>query len=162
MEDHSFEFRRCLEELDVVGVRKIWAYVSPHLEQPKTDAEALLTLHVARTASNSVRFRLRAYSHRWLTDNGYPSQLPDDLKPRAERIYPKIVEGVLISVNFSASGMKPAADFVRGAMEQSVLESYDEKISDTAVIKSRMLDARQVALRKAFGSFYKLPTQKIS
>src|SRR5262249_47481856 len=74
---HAAEFRRCLEQLDVAGIRKLWRHVSPNMPQPKNDAEALISLHSARTQSEAMPIKLRAWSHRWLLDNGLPSQLPD-------------------------------------------------------------------------------------
>lgn len=65
---HAAEFRRCLEQLDVPGIRKLWAHVSPHLAQPKTDLEALTTLHIARTQAESLPLRLRQYSYKWLRE----------------------------------------------------------------------------------------------
>src|ERR1044072_6980895 len=91
--------RRCLEECDVAGIRALWAQIPPGMPQPHTDAEALATIHRARTEANSIALRLRAYSHRWLEDRGLPSGLPDELRPRAERMYPRVVDGVGISVN---------------------------------------------------------------
>ena len=41
-------------------------------------------IHLARTKSELLRFKLRAYSHAWLIDHGYPSLLPDELRPTFE------------------------------------------------------------------------------
>lgn len=71
MEDglrHGVEFRRCLIELDVAGIQKLWAHVSPHLPQPKTDDEALHTLHLARTKVPTLPLKLRMYSQAWLAE----------------------------------------------------------------------------------------------
>src|SRR5579872_6695472 len=127
MTKHSAEFRRCLVELDVAGVRKLWRHVSPHLPQPASDADALATIHVARTQTESIPLKLRAWSHRWLLDHGFPSMLPDPLKPSAERLYPRVVEGVGISVNFRSPILQPITGLVRGAMEDAVSEAYADK-----------------------------------
>jgi hypothetical protein len=79
----------------------------------ESDAEALVTLHHARTQAESIALKLRAWSHRWLLEHGYPSGLPDHLKPSAERIYPRVVEGVGISVNFRSPILQPITE--RGA-----------------------------------------------
>ena len=102
------DFLRCLEEVDVAGVRRLWQHVSPHLPQPKDDAEALATIHVARTQSEAIGFRLRAYSHRWLIDRNLPSMLPDIMGPKAERTYPRVVEAVGISVTAVDPAFLPA------------------------------------------------------
>lgn len=151
MQNHSAEFRRCLEQLDVAGVRALWRHMSPHLAQPKTDAEALFTLHHARTQTESIAIKLRAWSHRWLLDNGYPSGLPDHLKPSAERIYPRVVESVGISVNFLSPVLKPIGKLVRGAMENAVLDAYAEKRTEPEFLRARMAEARQTAIRKLVG-----------
>src|SRR6266403_1167373 len=92
-------FRRCLIDLDVAAARKLWAQTRPGFVRPDNDKEMLIVLHHARTQASSIALRQRAWSHRWLLDHGYPSGLPDKLKPRAERIYPRVVEAVGISVN---------------------------------------------------------------
>lgn len=148
---HSAEFRRCLEQLDVAAIRKLWHHVSPHLPQPKTDAEALVTLHHARTQTESIAIKLRAWSHRWLLDHGYPSGLPDHMKASAERIYPRVVEGVGISVNFRSPILKPITEQVRGAMEDAVSEAYADKRTEPAFVRARMLEARATAMRKLVG-----------
>lgn len=79
---HAEEFRRCLTELDVVGVRRIWAEVAPHLPQPANENETLFTLHMARTEAQSIPLNLRQYSHRWLRERGFGSMLPEALWPK--------------------------------------------------------------------------------
>jgi len=149
--DHGAEFRRCLEQLDVAGIRALWRHVSPHLPQPADDAEALTTLHFARTQTRSVALKLRAWSHRWLLDNGHPSGLPDELKPAAERICPRVVEAVGIMVAFSNPILKPIGDQVRGAMEDAVLDAYAHKKTEPAFVRARMAEARETAVRKLVG-----------
>lgn len=144
---HAAEMRRCLLELDAAGMRRLWRHVAPHLPQPRTDAEAIRGMHLARTQAKSIPERFRFYSHRWLVDNGYPSGLPDELKPMAERIYPRVVDGVGISALHRA----PGADLVMGAMEKSVLESYGDDVTDPATIKRRMMEARAKERRALFG-----------
>ena len=38
--NHAAEFRRCLEDLDVKGIQKLWKHVQPNLPQPKNDRDA--------------------------------------------------------------------------------------------------------------------------
>jgi hypothetical protein len=148
---HSAEFRRCLEALDVAAMRKLWRRVSPHLAQPKDDAEALATIHHARTQSESIGLKLRAWSHRWLLERGYPSGLPDHMKPAAERLYPRVVESVGISVNFSSPILQPIAAEVRGAMEHAVQDAYASKRTEPAFLRARMQEARETTMRKLVG-----------
>lgn len=150
--DVGAEFRRCLEDLDVAGVRKLWAHISPNLPAPKSDAEALTTLHMARTAAESMPLKLRAYSHRWLLDRGLPSQLPDPLKPKAERLYPRVIEAVGISVNFSSPLLKPAEALIRTSMEDAVNDVFaDDPHPDPALVSARMAEARERETKALFG-----------
>lgn len=143
MNEHAAELRRCLEQCDTVAIRRLWAHVSPHLPQPESDHSALVSIHHARTAMASMSLKLRAYSHRWLLDHGYPSALPDDLKPRAERMYPEIAEGVGISVIAASPILKPVAGMVRTSMENAVLDVYsDDRHPDPEVVRTRMQEAR--------------------
>src|SRR6476620_6475738 len=96
--DCSAAMRQCLEEANAPAVRKLWAEMCPHLPQPESDFEALACLHRARTEARSMPLNLRAYSHRWLLDRGFPSGLPDHLKPKADRLYPQVVSAVGIAV----------------------------------------------------------------
>lgn len=149
---YAAEFRRCLEECDLSGARRIMAHVMPHLKLPKTDAETLMTIHTARTASNSIAFRLRAYSHRWLLDHGLTSQLPDELKPRAERIYPAVSPAVGIAVGFNSPDLRPAGILIRGAMSDAVMDCYEDgRIFDSPFVKERMNEAGSRERKKLFG-----------
>lgn len=154
MMQHTAELRRCLADCDVVAIRRLWRHVSPHLPQPQSDHAALVSIHHARTTMASMALKLRAWSHRWLLDHGYPSGLPDDLKPRAERMYPKIADAVGISVGATSPILKPVAVIVRGAMENAVLDAYADNKRDPAFVKARMQEARasiQKTVREAIG-----------
>lgn len=101
---------------------------------------------------SSIALKLRAYSHRWLLDNGYPSGLPDDLKPAAERIYPRVAEAVGIAVKGNSELGRAVAPFIRGAMEYAVEDIYaDIKSPDPIFVKGRMQEARKGAVRKLLG-----------
>ena len=143
-------FLQCLEEMDVAGIRKLWRARAPHLHQPANDHEAEATLHRARTECGVLTVRQRAYSHRWLEDRGYPSGLPDNLKPSAERIYPRVVEGVGIAVHIGSRVLRPAAPIIRGAMEEVVLDEYAGKVVLNR-LKGRMKEAHDKAVKKLFG-----------
>jgi hypothetical protein len=143
--------RRALEEHDVVTCCKLWEHVAPHLPQPKNDTESYVIMHHACTQAANVSLRSRAYSHRWLLDHGYPSGLPDELKPKAERMYPKVVDAVGIACGTSSEILRPVAEHVRHAMEDVVLEHYADGVKDPKIIKPRMLDARTQTIRKLIG-----------
>lgn len=138
--DHSGDMQRCLRDLDVVGVRRLWREVSPYLPQPASDEEAVIALHHARTQSPFLRLKERAWSHRWLVDHGYPSGLPDELRPRAERMYPRIVDAVGISVRSRYPEIKVG---VARAMSDAVAECYVDKRTDVAFVRARMMEARE-------------------
>lgn len=148
-------FRALLEAGDVDALRKAWSRVAPHLPQPASREQAEVVMHHARTQTASLPLRARAWSHRWLSERGLPSGLPDPLRPKAERIYPRIAEGVGISVNFKSAWMKPAAAEVRGAMEDAVSEAYADtrggQRPDPGFVAARMKDAKARKLRALFG-----------
>jgi hypothetical protein len=146
---HSAEFRRCLVECDVAGIRALWSHVSPNMPQPPDDAAALIAIHIARTQAESVPLKLRAYSHRWLLDNGYPSQLPDNLKPSAERIYPRIASAVGVCVKAGSEWRKPLAAAMQQAMSDAVAEAYADGRTEPEFVKARMGEARAKVLRVA-------------
>jgi|SRR5882757_6213082 len=150
---HSAEMLRCLETLDVVGIRALWHEIAPGMIQPQSDEEALATLHYARTTTQRLMPKLRYYSHRWLNDHGLPSGLPDHMKQSAERMYPKIESVVGISVNTRSEILRPIMLPIREAMEEAVLESYsDGKKDDIPHIRERMKEARDETIKKLLGS----------
>lgn len=148
---HAHSFRRCLEEADVMGLWTIWSHVFPNMPQPKSLALAEISLHMARTASESMHIKLRAYSHRWLTERNHPSLLPDNLKPAAERIYPKVAEAVGISVNFHSEYMRPAATVIKKVMSDSVLDTFADGVRDPVIVKERMMEAKAREMKGLFG-----------
>lgn len=140
---HSAEMRRCLIDCDVVQVRKLWQHIAPHLPQPETDKDALVSLHYARTLARFVPFRLRAYSHCWLTDQALPSGLPDHMRPRAQRLYPRIV-GAVGTASHAGPGLKTAFNrAIEGVMRDAVLEAYaDGHSQQPEIVKARILEKR--------------------
>jgi hypothetical protein len=82
---HAAEFRRCLIELDVVGITRLWAHLAPAPMQSGSEAEALASLHMARTGAQSVPLKLRQYSDRWLRECGIGSLLPQEMRPQGWR-----------------------------------------------------------------------------
>ncbi len=138
-------FQRCLENLDVSGIRRLCAATGQ--AQPKDDSAALVSLHYARTLAESVAFKLRAYSHRWLGERDLPSGLPDQLKPRAEQVCPRVVEAVGVSVRQLGNVVTPLTEAVERAMSDAVAECYADGERRPAIIKAQMNEARARALR---------------
>lgn len=155
MTDHSAEFRRCLSECDIVAIRKLSSYVFPDAPQPLNDQEALATIHYARTQSVWLDLRSRAYSHSWLLDHDLPSALPDELKPRAERMYPRVVEGVGIAVKVSSDWLRPVAKIIHKAMTNAVMEAYTDRRTESWFIKTRIMEARSNAVKTLLGKVAK-------
>ena len=141
--NHADAFRRCLIELDVVGVCDLWFHVCPHLPQPKNNEEVLVTIHYARTTAQTVPLKLRCYSHAWLTERGLPSGLPDWWKPKAARLYPHQVTAVGVSVKALSEANAPLARAIEKAMSDAVQECYADGVTDPDIVKSRMDAARQ-------------------
>lgn len=155
--EHAAEFRRALEDGDVAVLRRAWSDFFSHLPQPKTDAEAEIVMHHARTQAVSVAFAKRAYSHRWLTERGLPSGLPDDLRPKAERMYPRVVDAVGISVNARSPLFAPLIAPIHDAMVDAVADAYADNKRDPAFVKARMVAAREGAITHLMGkNFSKL------
>jgi hypothetical protein len=146
------QFRAALAEGDIKALRRLWAHAAPHLPPLKSDADAELALHHARTQAISIDFRLRAYSHAWLTERGLPSGLPDDLRPRAERMYPIVVEAVGVAVLASREEFRPAAREIAQAMFETVAEAQADGVSDPSILRARMGEARRRARARLFGS----------
>lgn len=139
---------QCLVELDVVLMRKLYKRIFPHLPQPQSDLAALTIMHMARTQDAVLSDSLRFYSHRWLLDQGHPSQLPDQLKPNAERMYPTVAESVGISVNSKYPEVQVA---VHGAMRDAVMEAYEDGRKEPGFVGLRMQEARRKEQKKLFG-----------
>lgn len=148
----SAAFRQLLEDGDIDGLRSAWAQLFPAMPQPETRHDAEIVMHSARTVASSIPFNKRAYSHCWLVERMLPSQLPDNLKPKAERLYPRVVGGVGISVNMRSEWMKPAALEVRAALEHAVLEAYADGREEPAFIRQRMKEVKHRKVRALFGA----------
>jgi len=143
---------RCLEDCDVPVFRKIWAHNFSHLPAPTTDMDCLISIHIARTQTKRLKKSLRFYSHRWLTDQGLPSQLPDNLKPAAEQERPRAVQAVGISLNTTNEILKPVINIIRGSMEDAVMECAAEgELGDTKLVSDRMLEARIKTTKQIVG-----------
>jgi hypothetical protein len=136
-------FREVLEQGDFRRLRQLHASVMPHLPAPKSDEEAEVALHMARTQAAWMGDRPRCYSHAWLIERSLPSQLPDELKPTAERLYPRIVDAVFISANTNSPLLKPVAKLAQAAMSDAVEDCYANGDKDPAIVRAQMEDARK-------------------
>jgi hypothetical protein len=143
--EHAAEMRRCLIECDVAAARKLWHQIAPKAPAPKTDHDALCTIHYARTISIVVNLRLRAYSHHWLTDRGLPSGLPDELKRKADRLYPHISDAVGVACK---SHFPEVANAVQAAMSEAVMDCYAENRREPSYVKPIMME-RRARVKKA-------------
>jgi hypothetical protein len=143
---HSAEMRRCMIDLDVDAMQRLDAHLNPHLAS-MSKKDTLKSMHIARTSMKTIPFKLRAYSHSWLTNQGYPSQLPDELKPAAEREYPKISE----AVGIGSLKRAPHTLLVRQVMSDKVCELYADKRTEPEFVKAQMMEARAKEMKKLFG-----------
>jgi hypothetical protein len=148
----SDEFRAALEAGDIKRVRKASAIVFSHLPQPTSDTEAEASMHLARTQMDVIPLEARAWSHCWLTERDLPSQLPDELKPSAERMYPRVVEAVLVAATARTDFMKPAAKIIQAAMSDAVEDCYADGKRDPAFVRARMQEARGRTIKSLFGN----------
>src|SRR5262245_14354617 len=150
--NYSAAVRECLESGDVALMRKLWKHIAPHLPQPRNDEEALITLHMARTGSNTVETKKRMYSHCWLKERSYPSQLPDSMRASAERMYPITVKAVGTSINASSPLFREVLVPVKSAVKDAILEIHaDGKIDDSPLVKKRIIEAKETTVRKLLG-----------
>lgn len=154
MQNHSALFRDYLDRCDIEGVRKLWKHVAPHLPQPHGDFEVQVMIHSARTQAEFLPLKLRAYSHQWMLANGLPSQLPEHLKPAAERYDFRFAYGVGIAMKTTSSGTDPQralkkqlAREIQTAMGQAVEEAFADGRTDSDHLRRRMGDAKDRALR---------------
>lgn len=67
---HGAEFRRCLIQMDVAGLMRLWTHVAPHLggQSPK---DVLVSMHIARCEMRHISPGLQSYSQDWLLERGY-------------------------------------------------------------------------------------------
>lgn len=146
-------YRDALERLDINGMRKLWAYTNPQHPHPGSDADVLASMHMARTQISDLPLKLRFYSHSWLLERNLPSMLPDRLRPSADRMYPRVVKAVGLSVSSSSPIAAPILHLVRGAMEEAVLEAVaDGKLDDSEYVKKRIIEAKDRTVAKLLGT----------
>jgi hypothetical protein len=80
-----------------------------------------------------------------------PSGLPDNLRPRAQRLYPRTVEGVGVSVNFQSQILRPAAKIIRDDINAAILDEYAiDGTPKVESVKKAMENARRKAMKRLF------------
>jgi len=118
---------------DIAMFRKI----SP---EPMDMHSAEISMHIARTAAESVPENLRVYSHRWLTERDIPSLLPEHMLPLMERYHSVIVDAVGISINLR--GRDEEAKHVEQKLADKVAEMYADGDKDPTRVKQVITDLR--------------------
>lgn len=132
--DHAAEFRRCLEELDAHGIRRLWYHVFPNLPQPASDEEALYTIHLARVEMKNISPAMKAYSEEWLKERA------------AGRVVHAV--GIAVGMQHDWRNTKRAERFlnVRGEMEHAVTIAISDGVdlgTESVEVKKRMMAARE-------------------
>lgn len=145
-------FRQVMIDGDLAGLRALWSSHAPHLPAIADDREAEVVLHSARTAATSIPFALRGWSHRWLCERSLPSQLPNELRPRAERLEVIQVETVGICVGGVSRLGRAIAPHVQRAISLAVEELYaDDPHPLDDLVRQRMDEVRDRAERQLLG-----------
>ncbi len=147
----SSAFRSALCDGDIHRTRYLWAHISPGMPQPENDGEAEVIMHQARTAADSVPMSQRIYSHAFLAERGLPSQLPDGMKPVAERKGPPVIfSAALIGVGTTSSSphRRDEAKAMEKAMADAVGDMITCGITDKGRIAKRMWEAREAFIQK--------------
>lgn len=143
------DFLQALIDGDVRRLKRMWSRVGAHLPQ---DGDDEVCMHIARTATERIPLKLRAYSHRWLGERGYPSRLPDRLKPSAERMYPQIASAAGFAWNSSSSILAPAKPYVEKAVGDRVSDIFaNGDGGKTELVKSEMIATKNRTLKSLFG-----------
>lgn len=156
--EHAAQMRRCLNDCDVAAARQLWHLIAPKAPAPKTDYDALCVIHYARTISLTVNLRLKAYSHHWLIDHGLPSGLPEELRNKADRLYPQISDSVGVACK---SSFPEVANAVQSAMNSAVIDCYDEGRREPDYVKPLMTERRMRVKKALHGILTEKATQDL-
>jgi hypothetical protein len=139
----------------VAGDFRALVRLTPHLPMPPDDHAAEAQMHIARTMNDLVPERLRLWSHRWLVERGLPTFLPEDLRPKAERLEPVVVEAVLVGDHARSSLLRPVAREIQQARVVAVEEVYAEGkwrgSPPVGRVRARMNEARDRTIKKLLG-----------
>ncbi len=148
MNEHAAEMTRIIREVDAEAAMRLHSHLWPQFPPPANVHEARATIHFARTGMKGMETKLRCYSHAWLRDEGLPSNLPDYLKKKADRLYPVGARGVGIAVR----NRDERALGIRSAMELAVHETYaDGHENEPQIVRARMLEMRRRFIKHAGG-----------
>lgn len=129
---HAAEFRRCLIDLDIEGARRLWRHVHPGWDQPTTDYEMLVLLHLARVRAMTIHPLLRDYSKEWLRE-------------RETGGYAKAVGVAVKNSHSPVDWLRRRALNIRDSMQYAVSSSIKAGIdidSEAFEVKRRMFAAR--------------------
>jgi len=150
MARYSAAMFNCIREIDVKRAMGIWKSERPNAAQPENEYQATMMLHYARARMPSMPEQLRFYSHSWLINNGFPSELPDELKPKAQRMYPILAGAVGVSSG-SLGGRKSAFNYaIDKVMSDAVLETHADGYKlDSPIVKHRILEMRALFKKRA-------------
>lgn len=125
---------------------------SPH---PKNASQAEIIMHRIRTETEFLSDEKRCYSHSWLTERDLPSGLPDKLKAKADRLYPRVVAavGVAVGMRNYNSLYRPAQLAVQQVMTDAVEELYADGVdlNDRETLHGVMFERRRAELKRLFG-----------
>lgn len=133
---HGPEFRRCLIQMDVDGLVKLWRHVAPHLaDQPARDI--LISMHIARCEMRSLAPSLKDYSEAWLLERGYR-------KIEGRWINgPEPQEAIAGAVGIAVKSSDPlVAKRIHRAMDDALQNALARGIIEAPIQKERMLQAR--------------------
>lgn len=145
------EFRQALRDRDVPLLMKASKVLFPKDQQPADETEATAQMHIARTMQGWMTVEERAYSHFWLKDRGFPSMLPNELLPWAERFEPAIRSGVGIACGTGKEWLKPALPLIQGAMAKTVIDRQELIETDPDLLRDKIKFAHNDEFRRLFG-----------
>lgn len=150
------KLRECLDEVDANTAMRLWKHVFPNLPQITDINEAIVAIHMARTSAKSISMAKRLYSHAWLTERGYPSQLPIELRPPAERDRPTIVKAVGVAVMSTSRRIDriEEAAAIEKVMSDAAGDMMLSGITDTVRVAAHMWQARAKWIARNRRRFY--------
>jgi hypothetical protein len=133
---HQREILRCLTVLDITGMRKVWREMSPHLDQPGSDWEALHIMHEARVRMATISPQQKRYSEHWLREHKSKTHIAAAV-------------GIIVK-SMSSAGRERARD-VQGEMSEAVLLAVRDGVDiehEIAEMHDRMMRAKQRVIRR--------------
>lgn len=144
--EHASEFRRCLLELDLDGITKIWRHVAPHLAE-QSPKDTMISIHIARCEMKYIPKKAKTYSEAWLADLGYrkiDGKWVEGLPPPA--VY---ADSVGISSRSASGYVLPLNQKIMTYMEDALLNTMAKGITEPRVQKENMMKAREKVRHKA-------------